>query len=700
MNSSATTILIVDDNKKNILSMHRIRREVGYSVQVANDGRTALDMLKETPVDLVLLDVVMPEMDGYEVLRQIREQMGDHIPVLLASGEHTEGWDAARGLNIGADDYMVRPIDTTELNARIVSKLRVRALEKQARAAQQEAEAQNSLLHKVLRTIQAVAGHHMTDTFGQTIVTALREMLEDETAYFWEADGGIYRALPISHGSLPRDVTEPMSTGRAYIRVEERVYLPLRLQDRVAGVVELAWEETFPERVQTILATLADSLVILLQNNLYFQQITRESTFNALLNRLAAQETPLNDIFDELHQYLNATLLLFSRNFTLLAGDASSAFVEPGGDMATALAEFYRDKKIVEELVIKRQPLAVSPTGVAPTHQLFPVFSGGELIAVLIVIPPDESLEALFLHSSDFDRTARFLASVLQRRREMDIREQSRRATFLREFLAGTLANDVPRPTLFLRATALGLNLAYAGAVARIILPNFDELVDWGDSNFERRTEELLTPILRQARRTREALQLEGMEVILGESVVVVLSLPNTTTEENARRKLLQWADQFTRATDVAVSAQTRPVVGVGRYVKEWHEFPRSANEAERAAQWAASTQNSPFSYYGDLGSERLIAAIGDRQELARFYEEQLGELLHYDSERRGQLLQTLEAFFTNGMHLKQTSEALTVHANTLKYRLDQIAQLTGRDPRDPQTSLDYQLALKIRRIL
>ena len=128
--------------------------------------------------------------------------------------------------------------------------------------------------------------------------------------------------------------------------------------------------------------------------------------------------------------------------------------------------------------------------------------------------------------------------------------------------------------------------------------------------------------------------------------------------------------------------------------------MPRSANEADRAAQLAAANRSTPYTYYGDLGSERLLAAIGDRQELQRFHQEQLGALIDYDKERTGDLVHTLEVFFANGAHLKNTAEALSIHANTLKYRLDQIAHRTHRDPREANTALDYQLALKIHRML
>src|SRR5690606_9969144 len=115
MNNGSATILIVDDNKRTAINMQRLLIAEGYNVLVSNDGPTALPLIDKQPVDLVLLDVVMPEMDGYEVLRRIRQQFGEQIAVLLASGEHTAGWDAAHGLSIGADDYMIRPIETTEL---------------------------------------------------------------------------------------------------------------------------------------------------------------------------------------------------------------------------------------------------------------------------------------------------------------------------------------------------------------------------------------------------------------------------------------------------------------------------------------------------------------------------------------------------------------------------------------------------------
>jgi DNA-binding PucR family transcriptional regulator len=106
------------------------------------------------------------------------------------------------------------------------------------------------------------------------------------------------------------------------------------------------------------------------------------------------------------------------------------------------------------------------------------------------------------------------------------------------------------------------------------------------------------------------------------------------------------------------------------------------------------------MSYYGDLGSERLLAAVNDREELTRFCREQLGPIIAYDEGKNGELLFTLETFFAKGGHMKLAAEVLAIHPNTLKYRLEQILHLTGRDPRDAAHALDMQLALKIHQML
>lgn len=115
------TILVVDDNKEIVYSLSKLLEFEGYSVMKAYDGLEALDVLHSHPIDLILLDVMMPRLNGLSALMKIRET--NKIPVIILSAK-TEESDKVSGLVMGADDYISKPYNTAELIARVKAQLR------------------------------------------------------------------------------------------------------------------------------------------------------------------------------------------------------------------------------------------------------------------------------------------------------------------------------------------------------------------------------------------------------------------------------------------------------------------------------------------------------------------------------------------------------------------------------------------------
>ncbi len=115
------TVLVVDDEPR-LVDVVRMNLEVeGYRVIEASSGYEALDRLKQDLPDLVILDVMMPEMDGFETLRAIRAV--SNVPVIMLTVRQEES-DRIRGLEIGADDYLTKPFSPRELQSRIRALLR------------------------------------------------------------------------------------------------------------------------------------------------------------------------------------------------------------------------------------------------------------------------------------------------------------------------------------------------------------------------------------------------------------------------------------------------------------------------------------------------------------------------------------------------------------------------------------------------
>lgn len=114
-------ILVVDDDT-NICELLRLYMEKdGYTVFIANDGESAVRAFNDVQPDIVLLDIMLPKMDGWQVCREIRKTSDKPIIMVTAKGET---FDKVLGLELGADDYVVKPFDTKEIMARIKAVLR------------------------------------------------------------------------------------------------------------------------------------------------------------------------------------------------------------------------------------------------------------------------------------------------------------------------------------------------------------------------------------------------------------------------------------------------------------------------------------------------------------------------------------------------------------------------------------------------
>jgi DNA-binding response OmpR family regulator len=114
-------ILVVDDDPDIVRLLKYFLEAKGRQVQTASTGAEALELFKREPPDLVILDVILPGMDGWTVLQKIRES--SQVPVLMLTGKDAPT-DKAKGLLSGADDYIAKPFDLAELEARIVAVMR------------------------------------------------------------------------------------------------------------------------------------------------------------------------------------------------------------------------------------------------------------------------------------------------------------------------------------------------------------------------------------------------------------------------------------------------------------------------------------------------------------------------------------------------------------------------------------------------
>ena len=115
-------ILVVDDDKNTRKYISAVLTAEGYTVSVAENGEEALEVIDKEFIDLVVLDVMMPKMDGYTFTREVREAK-NNLPVLMVSAKQLPA-DRHRGFLVGTDDYITKPIDETEMMLRIKALLR------------------------------------------------------------------------------------------------------------------------------------------------------------------------------------------------------------------------------------------------------------------------------------------------------------------------------------------------------------------------------------------------------------------------------------------------------------------------------------------------------------------------------------------------------------------------------------------------
>lgn len=177
-------ILVVDDHPDNIMVLRARLEARGYDVVTAEDGEQALDQVYHASPDLVLLDVMMPKLDGFEVVRRIKSDPElPFIPVIMQTALDTTE-SMVQGVDAGADDYISKPINFKELEARVKSLLRIQALQAELAERERQLSEANERLLTVSRT-DALTG------------LANRRSIEERLHEMWEHSTRLHEPLSI-----------------------------------------------------------------------------------------------------------------------------------------------------------------------------------------------------------------------------------------------------------------------------------------------------------------------------------------------------------------------------------------------------------------------------------------------------------------------------------------------------------------------
>lgn len=200
--SASPLILVADDEQMTTVMLQHILERAGYRVVSVHDGQSALESAQAMSPDLVLLDILMPVLNGFEVLKCLRAQPDTaSLPTILITANAREPADVVKGLRLGADDYIQKPFATAELLARIESKLRSSRLE---RALQQRTSELEQLLH-VSETLNA----HLTEVELLEVILDLAGQIipESQLAVFrLTEEGGVrdYRNNGVPQAAIDR----------------------------------------------------------------------------------------------------------------------------------------------------------------------------------------------------------------------------------------------------------------------------------------------------------------------------------------------------------------------------------------------------------------------------------------------------------------------------------------------------------------
>ena len=226
--SRVDRILVVDDLPDNCFLIQTLLQEEGYRIDVANSGSAALALIEKSPPDLLLLDVMMPGMDGYEVTRRIRQNSKlPFMPILLITAHDQPS--VVRGLDIGADEFIRKPVEFDELVARVRSLLRLKhSVDERDEIARQREYFVSRLTHdlrtplvaadRMLNLFQQGALGELPPAMGEAIATMIRSnqnlltmvnmLLE---VYRYEAGRKTLTFNQINLSKLVREVADELS---------------------------------------------------------------------------------------------------------------------------------------------------------------------------------------------------------------------------------------------------------------------------------------------------------------------------------------------------------------------------------------------------------------------------------------------------------------------------------------------------------
>lgn len=312
-------ILVADDVMDNVTLLTRYLEYEGYDQIIARDGQEALNKVRDEMPDIILLDVNMPNKDGFTVLKEIREDPAvSHIPVIILTAARLDPSDVQSGLNLGADDYVTKPFDRHELMARIRTKLRVKEAEdvtrrrnrelnllpeigKQLSARLDTKDLANVLLKRTAETLGAIQANMYVLDENETDI---REKYEEVLNPFGAAenltppDKLIQHVKEARQGLVIEDaVNDPLWQLSASSYIRSALVVPIFGRHALLGLIVLTHEQEhyFSTDHLLLVQAIASQAAIAIENARLYSTVVQEQKKVAAILRHASEAILLFD---------------------------------------------------------------------------------------------------------------------------------------------------------------------------------------------------------------------------------------------------------------------------------------------------------------------------------------------------------------------------------------------------------------------
>ena len=239
------TILIADDDSGVRFLLATLCEDMGYSTVEATNGREAVDLVTREAPDLVIMDAVMPQLDGFEATRQLKQSSATrHIPILILTGLRSRN-DRLKGIEAGANDLLSKPIDSEELMLRVRNNLKVKEfndfLQRHNEILEMEVSRRTGQLTEAIRSLKIVQAE-IEESHRDTIfrLSALAEFRDEDTGEHIRRIGYFSRQLSIAMGLDP--VFQETIFHAAMLHDIGKVAVPDAVLLKKGGLTEDDWE--------------------------------------------------------------------------------------------------------------------------------------------------------------------------------------------------------------------------------------------------------------------------------------------------------------------------------------------------------------------------------------------------------------------------------------------------------------------------